>query len=343
MTVAILKNSACETTVTTGTGTVSLAGAQPPFNTLRSRFASGDWVGYVIKLQITDNDGNVTSVEEEVGFGKLTHSSPDTLSRVHVSSSSNAGSLVNFSTGTKLVYCCAAADTAGWNLAGVEARTSAKTLNITHNGLILGLNATSGSITQNLPAGTDIFNGYTVTVIKTDSSLNTVTLDAASTDTIDGATTLVLRSQYDSVRVVWDGAAWLVVSNADHGRWITPAFNAGDFSATGGGSFVVASGDVLTYAYKNDRNTMTVSLAINTGTTSGTVNSIIIAIPAGKVATKTMENRLSLLQSAGTAYGAVIRVNAGGTVLQIIREDATPIPAGTDNLYLYGQLTFEIN
>lgn len=86
-----------ETTTTTGTGSVSLAGASTGFLAFNARMAVGDSCTYCIVL-----DG-----EWEVGEGRLTAST--TLSRDLVLASSNSDGLVNFSAGTKEVFITAPA------------------------------------------------------------------------------------------------------------------------------------------------------------------------------------------------------------------------------------------
>jgi hypothetical protein len=83
-----------ETTTTTGTGTVTLAGAVTGYQTFAA-VGDGNTCDYVIEL--------VGSGEWEVGTGTYTLSGT-TLARTTVRASSNAGSAVNFSAGTKLVY-----------------------------------------------------------------------------------------------------------------------------------------------------------------------------------------------------------------------------------------------
>lgn len=83
-----------ETTTTTGTGTITLAGAVTGF---QSFAAVGD--GNTTFYTIADQSGS----NWEVGVGTYT-SSGTTLSRDTVLSSSNSGSLVNFSAGTKNVF-----------------------------------------------------------------------------------------------------------------------------------------------------------------------------------------------------------------------------------------------
>ncbi len=75
----------------------------------------------------------------------------------------------------------------------------------------LRCDATAGNITVNLPAATGL--GRLVTVKKIDSSANTVTVDGDGTETIDGATTYVLTTQYEVLQII-DSAAgvWDVIN-----------------------------------------------------------------------------------------------------------------------------------
>ncbi len=81
-----------ETFTTTGTGDLTLNGTLQGFRTFGSVLASGDTTWYV----------EAFGGEWEVGVGTFT--GPATLSRTTVLSSSNGGSLVNFSAGSKHVF-----------------------------------------------------------------------------------------------------------------------------------------------------------------------------------------------------------------------------------------------
>jgi hypothetical protein len=83
-----------ETTTSTGTGTITLAGAVTGFQSFAA-VGNGNNTFYTIADQSGSN--------WEVGIGTYT-SSGTTLSRDTVLSSSNSGSLVNFSAGTKNVF-----------------------------------------------------------------------------------------------------------------------------------------------------------------------------------------------------------------------------------------------
>lgn len=97
-----LANRVKETWIGTGTGTVSLAGAVANFQTFVAGLGSstgdtsGPWTS-VPYLIILDSAG-----EWEMGVGTVTDGSPDTLTRSAVDSS-NSGSLIDFSSGTKIV------------------------------------------------------------------------------------------------------------------------------------------------------------------------------------------------------------------------------------------------
>ena len=86
-----------ETSTTIGTGTLNLGGAEPGYQTFVSGVGTGNTTYYAIVNRATS--------EFEVGIGTVTDAAPDTLSRDTIISSSNGGSAVNFSAGTKDVIC----------------------------------------------------------------------------------------------------------------------------------------------------------------------------------------------------------------------------------------------
>ena len=93
----VINDRVKETSTTTGTGTFSLAGATTGFETFVSGVGDGNTTYYSIVLDGTN--------EFEVGVGTVTDASPDTLSRDTIISSSNSDNAVNFSSGTKTVFC----------------------------------------------------------------------------------------------------------------------------------------------------------------------------------------------------------------------------------------------
>ena len=93
----VLNDRVKETTTSTGTGTINLAGAETGFETFVAGIGNSNTTYYAI----VHTDAN----EFEVGLGTVTDASPDTLSRTTILSSTNSDSAVDFSAGTKNVFC----------------------------------------------------------------------------------------------------------------------------------------------------------------------------------------------------------------------------------------------
>ena len=93
----VLNDRVKETTTSTGTGTINLAGAADTFETFVAGIGTTNTCFYCISHQ--------TANEFEVGIGTVTDASPDTLLRDTIISSSNSDSAVNLSAGTKDVFC----------------------------------------------------------------------------------------------------------------------------------------------------------------------------------------------------------------------------------------------
>jgi hypothetical protein len=111
-----------ETTTTTGTGNITLLGAVTHFQSFASAFPSFPAsVSYAVVGQ--------TGTEWEVGIGTLTNAT--TLVRTTVQDSSNSGSAVNFSAGTKDVFATITAQ----DMADISTALSGKAASVhTHAG-----------------------------------------------------------------------------------------------------------------------------------------------------------------------------------------------------------------
>ena len=106
-----------ETTTTTGTGDITLAGAASQYQSFNAAF--GVSPSTLIQYAIVGQTGS----EWEIGLGLLTTST--TLSRAIVYRSSNANALVNLSAGTKNVFATLIADmtkSAGYGISLASAR-----------------------------------------------------------------------------------------------------------------------------------------------------------------------------------------------------------------------------
>jgi hypothetical protein len=151
----ILKDRVKETTTTTSTGTITLLGAADGYQSFAA-IGDGNTTYYTITAQV--------GTEWEVGIGTYT-SSGTTLSRDTVLSSSNSGSIVNFSAGIKDVFVTQPSERAVYTDASNVVNTSGNgattvtftqvnTTNLTANTVTL----TAGTISTNAANATDITN-----------------------------------------------------------------------------------------------------------------------------------------------------------------------------------------
>jgi hypothetical protein len=157
----ILKDRVKETSSSSGTGNIALGGAFPGYQTFNAAIASGSTVYYTIHNLTAGVDN-----EWEVGLGTFT--SPATLARTTVLSSSNSGSAVNFTAGASglEVFITQPAEEAvylnqatglveiGGNGTNTVSFTNVNTTNLTATTVTL----TAGTISTNAANATDITN-----------------------------------------------------------------------------------------------------------------------------------------------------------------------------------------
>jgi len=181
----VVKDRVKETTTTTGTGTVTLAGAVTGFQTFTAVLSDGDTTYYCIVHRDT--------AEFEVGLGTFT-ASGTTLARTTVLESSNSGSLVSFTSGTKDVFITYPAEKSVY----LDASDVLSVGNISTTGYLRGPStftidpATHGDNTGTLViAGNLQVDGTTTTVNSTDMTVDdlniTVASGAANAAAADGA------------------------------------------------------------------------------------------------------------------------------------------------------------
>ena len=147
----VLADRVKETTTTTGTGTVTLLGASTGYQSF-SAIGNGNTTYYTIAGQ--------TGSEWEVGIGTYT-SAGTTLARTTVIASSNSGSLVNFSAGTKDVFVTYPAEyTAnavgggiGAVLLNADTMTVSGTIATGQNGLTVGPLTINSGVTLTVASG----------------------------------------------------------------------------------------------------------------------------------------------------------------------------------------------
>ena len=144
----VLADRVRETTTTTGTGTISLGGAVTDYQSFAA-IGTGNVTYYTIA-------GTGTN-EWEVGIGTYTSGAPSTLSRTTVLASSNSGSLVNFSAGSKDVFCdypAARAVTGAEGYIENEATINvSSTINTGNNAISGGPITIASGVTVTVPTG----------------------------------------------------------------------------------------------------------------------------------------------------------------------------------------------
>ena len=187
-----------ETTTTTGTGTVNLAGAAVGFETFVAGIGNGNTTYYCIAEQ--------GGAAFEIGIGTVTDATPDTLSRTTVLSSSNSDSLVDFAAGTKDVFCTLPASKAviedasnnvnigsniivGGTVDGVDIATRDGVLTSTTTTANAALPKAGGTMSGNITmAGTETVDGRDLSVDGT--KLDGIEASADVTDSANVGTSL---------------------------------------------------------------------------------------------------------------------------------------------------------
>lgn len=141
---------------------------------------------------------------------------------------------------------------------------------------LIKCDATSGAFTINLYAASGN-SGRRLKVVKTDTSVNAVTVDGNSSETINGNTTVKLAAQYDYLEIICDGSNWLVENgnltseiclDSGNGHGSTTGTKIRRFtntrksigsgityadSSTDGGSFTINEAGVYSISYNDKR------------------------------------------------------------------------------------------
>lgn len=234
----VVKDRVKETTTTTGTGTLTLAGASTGYQSFAA-VGNGNTCYYAI----------VGGTEWEVGIGTYT-SAGTTLARTTVLASSNGGTVVTLSAGTKDVFLTYPADKA------VMIDATQTLTNKTLTAPVISTISNTGTLT--LPTSTDTLVGRATTDTLTNKTLTTATLNAGYTEQVYAVsgTTPALSPTNGSVQtwtltaistptagtwadgqsmtlMVDDGTAYTITWTSLAVTWKTDAGNAPTLNLTG--------------------------------------------------------------------------------------------------------------
>jgi len=224
----VLADRVRETTTTTGTGSVTLAGAYTGFQTFSAAVGNTNSTYYTI--------ANVGSGEWEVGIGTYS-SGGNLLSRTTVLASSNGGSLVNFGAGAKDVFVTQPAERALY-IASAGTGLESKVTAFTNGGIVYASStsalATGSALTYD---GTNFANtlsanasaGIRVTNSNAGASTSTNTAYSNGTNTHEFG---ILGTGYTTYGVLAAGDAYIY---AGSGKNIA-------LSADGGGAIKFGTG-----------------------------------------------------------------------------------------------------
>ena len=350
----LLADRVLETSITAGTGTLTLAGAVSGYRSFNSAFTNGNIVFYTID----DGAGNW-----EVGYGTI---GTGTLTRTTVLESSNANALVVFSSASKRVYCTAPTPALlpdQTSQSGKVLTTNGTTPSWTtpNAGTVTSVTGTapivsSGGATPaiSIPAATSSVNGYltstdwttfngkgsgsvtTVSVVSTNGFTGTVA-NATTTPAITITTSItgVLKGNGTAISAATAGTDYSVGTSALTTGILKSTTTTGTLSIA-----VAADFPTLNQNTSGTAAGLSATLAVASGgtgvtTSTGTGSNVLSTSPA--LTTPTWNNAAPNITSTAST-GTITTLTSSssyyqritGTLAQTIKlPDETTIPAGT--------------
>jgi hypothetical protein len=292
----VLADRVQETTTTTGTGTVTLAGAVSGFQSFAA-VGNANTTYYTIAGQTTS--------EWEVGIGTYT-SSGTTLSRDTILASSNAGSAVSFSAGTKNVFVTYPASRSVY--------VNGTTITPTNSGILPVANGGTNASTASITAFNNI-TGYTASgatgttstnlVFSTSPTLVTPALGTPSSGTLTNCTFPTLNQNTTGSAATLTTARAIYGNNFDGSAALTQII-ASTYGGTGNG-FTKFSGPATaekTFTLPNASATILTDNALVTAAQGGTGNGFTkFSGPTTAEKTFTLPDASSTIVVQGGALG----------------------------------------
>ena len=214
----VINDRVKESSTTSGTGTLNLAGVVTGFEGFVAGIGTGNTTYYAIFEQGTSN--------WEVGIGTVTDATPDTLSRTAITSS-NSDSLVTFAGGTLDVFCTLPASKA------VYLDASGNTVNAAGQGFAIAM---AVALQEKIMA-----QDFRNSLVRTIGTSDTTILTAGDYDAVIGirCCNIVATTILVDVKIAKGGADYFLAKGVN----IPP--NSAIELIQGGAKIVLESGDVL--------------------------------------------------------------------------------------------------
>lgn len=202
----------------------------------------------------------------------------------------------------------------------VVSKTGTHTLDSTHFGQLIKCDATSGSFTSNISATSSLGTSWYAIIQKTDATANTITVDPNSTEQVNGASTYVIKNQFEGVILIKDSTALralpfgntniVKVSSDD----TTPGYIEDKITAGNGIALTTASGGA------NETRSISTSLATDPGLE---YNSGALRVKAG---TGIVRNSSGINVDVGTTASKIVQLNGSAQLPAVSGALLTNLP-----------------
>jgi hypothetical protein len=194
----------------------------------------------------------------------------------------------------------------------------AKTANYTATGdeTIIPCSCSVSSFTVTLPAASTM-TGKQLKIIRTDSDLTrAVTIDANGSETIDGATTTTLNTQYECVTIACDGSNWHVINRKIPSVWTAYTPGTQGFGTIAG----------LEAFWRRDGDSIDIRAYFASGTTTSTearldLPSGLTSASSSKIVTKGIVGNFQRNEDVAAAQ-FLIMIQPSVTYLNFVRQSA---------------------
>jgi hypothetical protein len=214
--------------------------------------------------------------------------------------------------------------------------------------LVLRCNNASLLTLTGLAAGTDGDMVYVLSVGAGRVDIaNQDASSSAANRVINGVTgTISLVAGVGTAQLVYDAttARWRVVDH-EQGGWITPTFNAADYTASGSMTWTVDAGDVGSCAYYLKGRSLSVTFVLQTTSVGGTPSNLLLRVIPGGFTCSDNASAALIVHNNSVWSMASMNVGTGASTLIGFGTDPSATvnwTASTNTTYVYGSMTIPV-